>query len=456
MLATKIKWLRLFLFVLLGALLSEGWVFPFALAQGKAPRAIEAYKSDFGKLRRAGRTREGFAVIDEALKHYKNDADLLNMRALASLDKNDYQAVLVDTDRAIALAPDFIGPYSTKASALFALGRRQETLRCLDRAVALNQDRFSFPYSQRGNVYFILGDKKKAQEDLRKAIKISPRDARARQLQGDLYYSAGHYPQALREYEIAAVCAPGLSDIVYGRAAIRLKMNDRVGALRDLDLALKLRPDQKELLNSRGVLAFNLGDFEEAMQDMHAAMILPSGAGCGSRSSPRHSTKTGSYARLLDGYDKLIRMSPGEADSYYNRGLLLLCSGQDRRAADDFVKFLELKKWQGRGVFSGATALHCAYLRLGKAEEAAAVVSQSLSQCQSWPRPVLLYLGGKLKEPQLFAALKRQDYLTFAHCYVALALQSHGQKAAAKKHFDWVEKHGSTQMDEYFLSLSLR
>ncbi|MBP9090159.1 tetratricopeptide repeat protein [bacterium] len=427
-----------------------------ALAQGAGQAyPIETYRKQFKSLWGQGRLKEGRIVANQALKYYPGDADLHNMRAIAALDQGDLKASLQDSAIAIKICPEFVGPYSTMGSALFALGRTKEALASYTKAIELSKERYSFPYSQRAIVYFKIGQVEQAQIDLKKAIAINSHDARARQLQGDLYYSEGRYRLALTEYDKAIAYAPGLADLYYGRAAILMKVQDTTGALRDFDAYLKLKPENKSVLHARGMLAANLGDFEQAMQDIHEAMILPPAARSKVRKQP--SINAGELDKLLLGYNQLIKMDPAQADSYYHRGLLLLCAKRAKLAQTDLKKYLELIQWKGHGAIFGAIALQCAFQRTGQKAEAQAIMQEANKHCsEDWPKPLVLYLLGLCNEEKLFASIKRNDFATPAHCYVGLDLLSKGKKVEAEKHFDWLEKQGDTQMDEYFLALALR
>lgn len=426
-----------------------------ALAQGAGQAPIETYRQQFKSLWGQGRLKEGRIVANQALKYYPGDADLHNMRAIAALDQGDLKASLQDSAIAIKICPEFVGPYSTMGSALFALGRTKEALASYSKAIELSKERYSFPYSQRAIVYFKIGQVAQAQIDLKKAIAINSHDSRARQLQGDLYYSEGRYRMALGEYDKAIAYAPGLADLYYGRAAIRMKVQDTTGALRDFDAYLKLKPENKSVLHARGMLAANLGDFEQAMQDIHEAMILPPAARSKVRKPPTINAKE--FDKLLLGYDQLIKMDPAQADSYYHRGLLLLCAKRAKLAQNDLKKYLELIQWKGHGAIFGAIALHCAYQKTGQTSEAQSIIEEADKHCaEGWPRPLVLYLLGRCNEEKLFSSIRRYDFATPAHCYVGLDLLIKGKKAEAEKHFDWLEKHGDTQMDEYFLALALR
>ncbi|MBA4026664.1 MAG: hypothetical protein C0473_00330 [Cyanobacteria bacterium DS3.002] len=442
--------LSLFLVVALASHLAP------ALAQGAGQAyPIETYRKQFKALWGQGRLKEGRVVANQALKYYPGDADLHNMRAIAALDQGDLKASLQDSAMAIKICPEFVGPYSTMGSALFALGRTKEALASFTKAIELSKERYSFPYSQRAIVYFKIGQVEQAQVDLKKAIAINSHDPRARQLQGDLYYRKGQYYLALAEYDKAIASAPATDDLYYSRAAIRMKVRDTAGALRDFDTSLKLRPENKSALHARGMLAANLGDFEQAMQDIHEAMILPPAA----RSKVRKQTSINAREldKLLLGYNQLIKMDPAQADSYYHRGLLLLCAKRAKLAQTDLKKYLELIQWKGHGAIFGAIALQCAFQRTGQKPEAQAIMQEANKQCsEDWPKPLVLYLLGLCNEEKLFASIKRNDFATPAHCYVGLDLLSKGKKVEAEKHFDWLEKQGDTQMDEYFLALALR
>lgn len=78
---------------------------------------------------------QDFDALVEYCPHY---AEGYNQRAFVNFIGQDYEAALVDLDRAIALTPDHIGAISGRALTLLQLGREREGQLGLRAALALN------------------------------------------------------------------------------------------------------------------------------------------------------------------------------------------------------------------------------------------------------------------------------------------------------------------------------
>lgn len=106
---------------------------------GTAPDETAQEVLQRGMERRAaydfvGATKDFDTLID----YCPNYAEGYNQRAFVSFIGRDYEAALVDLDRAIALTPDHIGAISGRALTLLQLGREHEGQIALRAALALN------------------------------------------------------------------------------------------------------------------------------------------------------------------------------------------------------------------------------------------------------------------------------------------------------------------------------
>ena len=77
-------------------------------------------------------------TLDQLVTYCPNFAEGYNQRAFASFLLQDYDAALVDLERALSLRPRHIGAISGKGMTLMRLGRHQEAQEVLKQAVSLN------------------------------------------------------------------------------------------------------------------------------------------------------------------------------------------------------------------------------------------------------------------------------------------------------------------------------
>jgi serine/threonine protein kinase/tetratricopeptide (TPR) repeat protein len=98
---------------------------------------------------------------------YELKADYLSMPEL-------YERALASLDRALVLRPDFVQAHRSRASVLLALGREEEALTTVERALALDPGAAS-AYQTLGRIHFIgFGDFGRAAECFEKALALNP------------------------------------------------------------------------------------------------------------------------------------------------------------------------------------------------------------------------------------------------------------------------------------------
>jgi tetratricopeptide (TPR) repeat protein len=115
----------------------------------------------------------------------------------------DYDAkILGPLDRAIALAPDFDGSYSTKSGYLALSQRFDEAVRVATAGLSVNPNS-PYLYVDRGEAEISLGRLDEAKSDIQRAIRLSPDDPWKvnwdRQL-GNIEFAAGHLEAAIDAY----------------------------------------------------------------------------------------------------------------------------------------------------------------------------------------------------------------------------------------------------------------
>ncbi|MGO9698429.1 MAG: hypothetical protein ACLPX7_04105 [Xanthobacteraceae bacterium] len=120
--------------------------------------------------------------------------------------ETDYDAkILGQTDRAMALAPDFAAAYFVKSGYLGNSHRFTEAVGAADAGLALNPNYASL-YSARGHAETVLGRFEQAKSDLQQAMRLSPRDPARGLWQvelGDVELGAGRIRGSIVEYQKA-------------------------------------------------------------------------------------------------------------------------------------------------------------------------------------------------------------------------------------------------------------
>ena len=94
-----------------------------------------------------------------------------------------YENAIVECNKAIAIDPDFGNPYNDIGAYLINLGKLDEAIPWLEKAIgARRYEAYHYPHSNLGRVYLAKGMLKKALEEFEKALAIEPNYTSARQV----------------------------------------------------------------------------------------------------------------------------------------------------------------------------------------------------------------------------------------------------------------------------------
>lgn len=154
------------------------------------------------------------------------------------VERGNYQAALLDCDRAIRLCPDE-----------------------------------AEPYLYRGVAHYRLGDLAAARHDLETALAIAPDFVNAYINLGNLHFSQQAYADAIRCYNLAIFHAPGNAAAYYNRALVATALGQYQNALADYTYAIRLEPAYGFIYTNRAELHFMMGRYEAALKDFRQAHL---------------------------------------------------------------------------------------------------------------------------------------------------------------------------------------
>jgi tetratricopeptide (TPR) repeat protein len=159
------------------------------------------------------------------------------------LQRKEYERSLVGYDRAIARAvPDVTGaevPWYGKGATLILLGRYEEALRAIDKALDINP-RSEVAWVNKGNALTRLGRLIDALQCFNAAIKVDPRFEVAWNNKGNALARLGKFEEALPCYERALEIDPGYRGAWVNKGFVLTKMGRFDEAASCADQALRL------------------------------------------------------------------------------------------------------------------------------------------------------------------------------------------------------------------------
>ncbi len=152
-----------------------------------------------------GRPALALDTLNDALKRYPGNGDLLNIRGSLLLQQDKTAAALSDLEAAAKATPENPAIYVNRAQA-----------------------------------YRRFKNESKAMADLDKAVELSPDFVAARFNRGSMHFSAGRYKEALVDFERCAAVDPHAPPPWFNLAMTREQLGDKEGAVSDLKRFLEL------------------------------------------------------------------------------------------------------------------------------------------------------------------------------------------------------------------------
>jgi tetratricopeptide (TPR) repeat protein len=322
-----------------------------------------------------GRLLEALSGCREALALDPDNADTMHLMGAVHLEARESELAMEWTSRAIGKQPkaEFL---STLGFALSNLGRRDDALKVLDRAVQLKPDSAQL-WSQLGNACSAMGHSEDALKCFAQAFNLDPGNAEAA-------YRCGHFCCGMRRYEDALVYldravalrpehVPTL--MIRGHALKQLKRLD--AALTDHFRAATLDPGNVEIANSLGTILQELGRIEEALQVYERALQISPGNAHLINNRANALVWADRLDEAMAAYQEVLARDPAFADARWNLGALQILIGDFENGWQGLEKRFEIPDlrpaypslrgpmWLGEEPLSGKTILICADEGLG-------------------------------------------------------------------------------------------
>jgi tetratricopeptide (TPR) repeat protein len=220
----------------------------------------------------SGRHLEAQLCCHKALEATPDHPELLHLMALVCMNAGQLDHAVEWASRAIRkeAKPSHL---QTLAAALLRLGRQEEALQVLD-----------------------------------KAVQLAPDDADLRRNMGTALLKAGRTGEALRCFQRVVELNSADADAAY-KAGVILKEEGRLGeALVYLDRSAEAQPDHAPIFATRGFVRASLNRYEQAIEDYERAIRL----------DPQHAHACANLGNALRALGR-----PEEALAWYDRSLAL-------------------------------------------------------------------------------------------------------------------------------------
>jgi tetratricopeptide (TPR) repeat protein len=160
-------------------------------------------------------------------------------RATKHFSQQQYDQAHAAYSKAIELYPDFTQAYVGRANASAKLGRREQAIEDLDRALVLDRRNLT-AYNNRGMLYLNAEKYDRAVADFSKAISFEQNNPTYHLNRASAYYRLKEYDKAVVDYRIAAAADPKNGAAFAGLGAAYYGAGDKARAIESLEKACHL------------------------------------------------------------------------------------------------------------------------------------------------------------------------------------------------------------------------
>ncbi|MBK8163476.1 MAG: glycosyltransferase family protein [Gammaproteobacteria bacterium] len=299
------------------------------LRQTPPVNTVEAFRQAQA-LHRAGQLPQAAALYRGIVQAEPHNFDALCMLALLEYQFGRGEESLRLLDRALAVDPSSVNAICNRGNVLMAMRRHEEALASMDRALAL-QPGIAEVHFNRGVILQALMRQQEALAAYERALALKPGYAEAWLNRGNALETLSRTDEALASYERAAALRPELAPVHFNRGNILRKLGRKEEALESYGRVLALKPDYAEAWNNRGNVLRELNCPEAALPDIERALALRPEYADAWLNRGIILDVLSRREEALDCFRRVIALQPDHAEAHYCISLQRLLNGDFRQ-----------------------------------------------------------------------------------------------------------------------------
>ncbi|NQT13026.1 MAG: tetratricopeptide repeat protein, partial [Planctomycetes bacterium] len=312
-----------------------------------APNRPGVYAARAGFYANIGDTERALIDLNRALELKPADSQLRRIRVNAYINSGQLDKALDEIDSLLLIHPNDAGLHEKSGTVHLQRGNWQKAVISYSRFFEMRPSYYVL-YKRRAIAYVKLGEYKLALEDLKRALRLHPKDTSTLWWISatDVARSPDYFQQGLLELAHDAVeRSPDPAKAYADRGSLHKQLKDYEGADADFAKAASLNPKRADTWHGWGHAYMARGMKEEAREK----------------------------------YSKAIELNPDHWLYWSGRGRANFRLHDFEAAVNDFSRVLELHP-----AYDEASSLRIvAYIRSGRLDEARADLEQSTSSTQS-------------------------------------------------------------------------
>ena len=274
----------------------------------------------------------------------------LTARAAALGELQRYDEALRDYNEALRLDPQSVIAMTNRAVTFLKLGELDAATQDLERALLLDPNH-GVARLNRGNILNLRNESDSAVREITRALEslpIGPEQGAAHLSRGNAHLMLGNYREAIGDFSVAAKCYPDTKPKAFcelRKAIALLDSGDHDGAFQAIEASLELDDESYEAHMIKGQLSLKHGNTNDAIAELTQVIKLGAPDSTISQALNLRAeayTKLGHYNLALRDYDRAVELDRSSSAIHYNRGNVLLLTGDVDAAIEAFNHALEL------------------------------------------------------------------------------------------------------------------
>ena len=241
---------------------------------------------------------------------------------------------------------------------------------------------------------------------------------------------------------VVALPAFGADDLMR-QISRKISEGKREEAMGMLNKAVQEEPREVKWLLARGRLHSTMDQNEKAIADFDKGLTL-------STNTPRLHHERGvanfKLCRIKEAvadFDRFIKMVPQQEPEHWQRGIALYYAGEYERGRKQFELHQKVNPYDVENA-----VWHFLCVARGQGiEKAKASLIQIERDARVPMKEIFALFAGKGKPEDVLAAARHRDEVFYAHLYLGLYHEAHGNQAKAREHID--KAAGEYAMNHY-------
>ncbi|XP_059981309.1 tetratricopeptide repeat protein 13 isoform X2 [Lagenorhynchus albirostris] len=226
----------------------------------------------------------GSGLYDEAIRHFstmlQEEPDLVSAiygRGIAYGKKGlhdikNAELSLFELSRVITLEPDRPEVFEQRAEILSPLGRINEAVSDLTKAIQLQPS--ARLYRHRGTLYFISEDYATAHEDFQQSLELNKNQPIAMLYKGLTFFHRGLLKEAIESFKEALKQKVDFIDAYKSLGQAYRELGNFEAATESFQKALLLNQNHVQTLQLRGMMLYHHGSLQEALKHFKRCLLL--------------------------------------------------------------------------------------------------------------------------------------------------------------------------------------